>query len=64
MQNIYLPLAQNRYFNLLCITNFYCILIKIYVFLQGPEPALNSSPGGAAKPPPLNAFELDRCLDR
>ncbi|CAH0731653.1 unnamed protein product, partial [Brenthis ino] len=30
----------------------------------GPEPALNSSPGGAAKPPPLNAFELDRCLDR
>ncbi|CAH2099270.1 unnamed protein product [Euphydryas editha] len=31
---------------------------------NGPEPALNSSPGGAAKPPPLNAFELDRCLDR
>ncbi|XP_038219235.1 forkhead box protein P1 isoform X2 [Zerene cesonia] len=32
--------------------------------LLGPEPALNSSPGGAAKPPPLNSFELDRCLDR
>nr|XP_032524797.1 forkhead box protein P1-like [Danaus plexippus plexippus] len=32
--------------------------------LTGPEPALNSSPGGAAKPPPLNSFELDRCLDR
>ncbi|CAG9570350.1 unnamed protein product [Danaus chrysippus] len=31
---------------------------------EGPEPALNSSPGGAAKPPPLNSFELDRCLDR
>ncbi|CAH2060952.1 unnamed protein product, partial [Iphiclides podalirius] len=30
----------------------------------GPEPALNSSPGGAAKPPLLNSFELDRCLDR
>ncbi|CAK1546768.1 unnamed protein product [Leptosia nina] len=32
--------------------------------IQGPEPALNSSPGGATKPPPLNSFELDRCLDR
>ncbi|XP_049881798.1 forkhead box protein P3 [Pectinophora gossypiella] len=32
--------------------------------LLGPEPALNSNPGGAAKPPLLNAFELDRCLDR
>ncbi|XP_063370035.1 forkhead box protein P1 isoform X1 [Cydia amplana] len=31
--------------------------------LVGPEPALNSTPG-AAKPPLLNAFELDRCLDR
>ncbi|XP_041983649.1 forkhead box protein P1 isoform X1 [Aricia agestis] len=31
---------------------------------RGPEPALNTSPGGAAKPPPLNSFELDRCLDR
>ncbi|XP_061724586.1 forkhead box protein P1 isoform X3 [Cydia pomonella] len=29
----------------------------------GPEPALNSTPG-AAKPPLLNSFELDRCLDR
>ncbi|XP_045456455.1 forkhead box protein P1 [Melitaea cinxia] len=36
----------------------------LYAVRQGPEPALNSSPGGAAKPPPLNAFELDRCLDR
>ncbi|KAL0809992.1 hypothetical protein ABMA28_010829 [Loxostege sticticalis] len=32
--------------------------------LLGPEPALNSNPGGAAKPPLLNSFELDRCLDR
>ncbi|XP_050685573.1 forkhead box protein P1 isoform X2 [Leptidea sinapis] len=32
--------------------------------ILGPETALNSSPGGAAKPPPLNSFELDRCLDR
>ncbi|XP_045518894.1 forkhead box protein P1 isoform X2 [Pieris brassicae] len=32
--------------------------------LLGPETALNTSPGGAAKPPPLNSFELDRCLDR
>ncbi|XP_073958562.1 uncharacterized protein [Choristoneura fumiferana] len=32
--------------------------------LLGPEPALNSTPGGAAKPPLLNSFELDRCLDR
>ncbi|XP_061724587.1 forkhead box protein P1 isoform X4 [Cydia pomonella] len=31
--------------------------------LVGPEPALNSTPG-AAKPPLLNSFELDRCLDR
>ncbi|XP_052753117.1 forkhead box protein P3 isoform X2 [Galleria mellonella] len=31
---------------------------------SGPEPALNSNPGGAAKPPLLNSFELDRCLDR
>ncbi|KPJ19582.1 Forkhead box protein P1 [Papilio machaon] len=31
---------------------------------NGPEPALNTSPGGAAKPPLLNSFELDRCLDR
>ncbi|GBP26705.1 Forkhead box protein P1 [Eumeta japonica] len=31
---------------------------------QGPEPALNSNPGGAAKPPLLNTFDLDRCLDR
>ncbi|XP_063543012.1 forkhead box protein P1 isoform X3 [Cydia strobilella] len=31
--------------------------------LLGPEPALNSTPG-AAKPPLLNSFELDRCLDR
>ncbi|XP_048000426.1 forkhead box protein P1-like isoform X4 [Leguminivora glycinivorella] len=31
--------------------------------LVGPEPALNSNPG-AAKPPLLNSFELDRCLDR
>nr|XP_026492896.1 forkhead box protein P1 isoform X1 [Vanessa tameamea] len=30
----------------------------------GPEPVLNSSTGGTAKPPPLNSFELDRCLDR
>ncbi|XP_037294531.1 forkhead box protein P3 isoform X2 [Manduca sexta] len=30
----------------------------------GPESALNSNPGGAAKPPLLNSFELDRCLDR
>ncbi|XP_048000238.1 forkhead box protein P1-like [Leguminivora glycinivorella] len=30
---------------------------------KGPEPALNSNPG-AAKPPLLNSFELDRCLDR
>ncbi|CAG4962154.1 unnamed protein product [Colias eurytheme] len=36
----------------------------LYAVRQGPEPALNSSPGGAAKPPPLNSFELDRCLDR
>ncbi|XP_039761057.1 forkhead box protein P1 isoform X1 [Pararge aegeria] len=32
--------------------------------ILGPESALNSTPGGAAKPPPLNSFELDRCLDR
>ncbi|XP_053618902.1 forkhead box protein P3 isoform X2 [Plodia interpunctella] len=32
--------------------------------ILGPEPALNSNPGGAAKPPLLNSFELDRCLDR
>ncbi|CAK1595551.1 unnamed protein product [Parnassius mnemosyne] len=32
--------------------------------ILGPEPALNSSPSGAAKPPLLNSFELDRCLDR
>ncbi|XP_026317102.1 forkhead box protein P1 [Hyposmocoma kahamanoa] len=32
--------------------------------LLGPEPALNTNPGGAAKPPLLNSFELDRCLDR
>ncbi|KAJ0171160.1 hypothetical protein K1T71_013359 [Dendrolimus kikuchii] len=32
--------------------------------LLGPESALNSNPGGAAKPPILNSFELDRCLDR
>ncbi|XP_022836458.1 forkhead box protein P3 isoform X1 [Spodoptera litura] len=30
----------------------------------GPESALNSNPGGAAKPPLINSFELDRCLDR
>ncbi|XP_075987055.1 forkhead box transcription factor P isoform X4 [Anticarsia gemmatalis] len=32
--------------------------------LLGPESALNSNPGGAAKPPLINSFELDRCLDR
>ncbi|XP_072945759.1 uncharacterized protein FoxP isoform X1 [Epargyreus clarus] len=32
--------------------------------LLGPEPALNPSPGGVAKPPLINSFELDRCLDR
>ncbi|KAJ8707490.1 hypothetical protein PYW08_010742 [Mythimna loreyi] len=32
--------------------------------LVGPESALNSNPGGAAKPPLINSFELDRCLDR
>ncbi|CAH2987249.1 unnamed protein product [Chilo suppressalis] len=36
----------------------------VQLALRGPEPALNSNPGGAAKPPLLNAFELDRCLDR
>ncbi|XP_061380186.1 forkhead box protein P1 isoform X4 [Danaus plexippus] len=36
----------------------------VHIDEAGPEPALNSSPGGAAKPPPLNSFELDRCLDR
>ncbi|XP_069362660.1 forkhead box protein P1 isoform X4 [Maniola hyperantus] len=30
----------------------------------GPESALNTTPSGAAKPSPLNSFELDRCLDR
>ncbi|XP_012553248.1 forkhead box protein P1 isoform X2 [Bombyx mori] len=30
----------------------------------GPESALNPNPGGAAKPPLINSFELDRCLDR
>ncbi|KAJ2940975.1 hypothetical protein O0L34_g13101 [Tuta absoluta] len=32
--------------------------------ILGPEQALNSNTGGAAKPPLLNSFELDRCLDR
>ncbi|CAB3258670.1 unnamed protein product [Arctia plantaginis] len=32
--------------------------------LLGPESALNSNPGGAAKPPLINSFELDRCLER
>lgn len=32
--------------------------------LVGSETALNSNPGGAAKPPLLNTFELDRCLER
>ncbi|RVE39931.1 hypothetical protein evm_015419, partial [Chilo suppressalis] len=39
-------------------------MLMVFSLLQGPEPALNSNPGGAAKPPLLNAFELDRCLDR
>ncbi|CAG9136495.1 unnamed protein product [Plutella xylostella] len=32
--------------------------------ILGPEPALNPGAGGAAKPPLLNTFELERCLDR
>ncbi|XP_072945761.1 uncharacterized protein FoxP isoform X3 [Epargyreus clarus] len=36
----------------------------LYAVRQGPEPALNPSPGGVAKPPLINSFELDRCLDR
>ncbi|XP_060807484.1 forkhead box protein P3 [Amyelois transitella] len=36
----------------------------VQLHILGPEPALNSNPGGAAKPPLLNSFELDRCLDR
>ncbi|XP_028160649.1 forkhead box protein P1 isoform X2 [Ostrinia furnacalis] len=36
----------------------------VQLHLLGPEPALNSNSGGAAKPPLLNSFELDRCLDR
>ncbi|PZC74130.1 hypothetical protein B5X24_HaOG208272 [Helicoverpa armigera] len=36
----------------------------LYAVRQGPESALNSNPGGAAKPPLINSFELDRCLDR
>ncbi|XP_069362659.1 forkhead box protein P1 isoform X2 [Maniola hyperantus] len=32
--------------------------------ILGPESALNTTPSGAAKPSPLNSFELDRCLDR
>ncbi|XP_069362661.1 forkhead box protein P1 isoform X6 [Maniola hyperantus] len=36
----------------------------LYAVRQGPESALNTTPSGAAKPSPLNSFELDRCLDR
>lgn len=55
----------------LTLEESYHLVLKYVIFAsmssfcpQGPEPALNSNSGGAAKPPLLNSFELDRCLDR
>ncbi|KPJ04903.1 Forkhead box protein P1 [Papilio xuthus] len=60
-------MAYSNVFNLGFHERYYKSIFVFSRFIfcpQGPEPALNASPGGAAKPPLLNSFELDRCLDR